>query len=291
MKRLLIYFFLLLLISCNRQGANNGSKIITVSIPPFKYFVEAIGSEDYSVNVMVPAGSNPHIFEPVPAQISKLRKSVAYISDGYLGFEITWLDRFYETNRSLKKLSLGDNIELIRSGAHSKGGHMEAADPHYWVSPKCALVMAESVKSFLCDLNPVNKEKYENNYLNLIKTIREIDNKAKDLFSGFQKKTYMIFHPTLDYLARDYGLEELAVEYEGKEPSPARLKELIDRSKSDNIRIIFVQKEYDTKFARAIAAETEAVVTTIDPLSENWPVSEMEIINALHESFVESEKR
>jgi zinc transport system substrate-binding protein len=116
MNKLFKYFFLLILFSCNQSGSNSGEKIITISIPPFKYFIEAIGGDDFSVNVMVPAGANPHIYEPVPDQITKLRKSVAYVSDGYLGFEMTWLDRFYETNRDMKKLSLGQNIDsLIQS--------------------------------------------------------------------------------------------------------------------------------------------------------------------------------
>jgi zinc transport system substrate-binding protein len=290
MKNLLQYFFLLLLIACNQQVPDTGNKVITVSIPPFKYFVKAIGGEDFNVNVMVPAGANPHIYEPVPEQISGLRKSVAYISDGYLGFEMTWLDRFYETNRKMKKLSLGDNIDLIHLAEHSDDGHLEGADPHYWVSPKSALVIAASIKSLLIELNPKNREKYETNYFNLLKAIQEIDNKTKELFSGYQNKSFMIFHPTLGYLARDYGLNQVAVENEGKEPTPSTLKALIDRAKSENIKVIFVQKEYDKKNARAIASETGAVIEQIDPLSENWPGAVMEIINALHNSLVGSEK-
>ena len=85
----------------------------------FKYFVEEIAGDNFTVNVMVPAGANPHIYEPYPDQINKLRQSVAYISNGYLGFEMTWLDRFYEMNRKMKKLSLGDSIDPINSGASS----------------------------------------------------------------------------------------------------------------------------------------------------------------------------
>jgi zinc transport system substrate-binding protein len=95
----------------------------------------------------------------------------------------------------------------------------------------------------------------------------------------------MTFHPTLGYLARDYGLKQIAVENEGKEPTPSSLKKLIDIGKAENLRVIFVQREYDTKNARAIAAETGAVLETIDPLSENWPESEQQIINAIYNSF------
>ena len=271
--------------SCNHTVSNSGEKIITVSIPPFKYFINAIAGDDFRVNIMVAAGANPHIYEPVPEQIADLRKSVAYISDGYLGFEMTWLDRFYETNPRMKKLSLGQNIDLIKPTGNSDSEHVEGADPHYWVSPKCALSMAGAIKTLLIDLNPDKKDKYELNYGNLVKSINEIDIKAGELFKAVKNKSFMTFHPTLGYLARDYGLKQIAVENEGKEPTPSSLKELIDIGKAEKIRVIFVQREYDTKNARAIAAETGAVLETIDPLSENWAASEQQIIDALYNSF------
>ena len=288
MLRVLKYLFFLLLISCNNQGFTGNKKIITVSIPPFKYFIEAIGGDDFNVNVMVPAGANPHIYEPVPGQISALRKSVAFISDGYLGFEITWLDRFYETNRNMKKLSLGDHIDLIKSAGQTEGGQMEGADPHFWISAKCAMAMASSIKALLCELNPGSSEKYEQNYSTLVQTISGIDQKATSLFTRYKGRSFMIFHPVLGYFARDYSLDQIAVENEGKEPTPATLKELIDIARTKNIKVIFVQREYDTKNARAIASETGAVIEAIDPLSENWPDAMLEIINAVHKSLVES---
>jgi len=286
-------FFLLVIVfvaSCGRKSTDGGDKIITVSIAPFKYFVEAIGGDDFTVNVMVPAGANPHIYEPFPKQIFKLRKSVAYISNGYLGFEITWLDRFYDTNRTMKKLSLSDKIVPLSSRHREKGDHIEGADPHYWVSPKCAMIIASSVKDFLCELSPDQKNKYEVNYQNLNSKIQEADKNASELFSGVQNNSFMIFHPNLGYLARDYGLEEIPVEFEGKEPPPSRMKELIDRARRDRLKTIFVQREYDTKNAKAIANEIGAKIKIIDPLSEDWLNSTIDIINAVHTSLTESSK-
>ena len=101
----------------------------------------------------------------------------------------------------------------------------------------------------------------------------------------------MIYHPNLAYIARDYGLEEIPVEYEGKEPSPSRMRDLIDRARKENLRTIFVQIEYDTKNAKAIASETGAKIVLIDPLSENWMKSTTEIIDNLHKSLQESSKQ
>lgn len=290
MKRIFCFLIVVFIISCGQQRSDTGERIITVSISPFKYFVEEIAGDDFKINVMVPSGADPHIYEPVPDQISQLRKSVAYISNGYLGFEMTWLGRFYETNSAMKRLSLGDKIDLLITGSHHEGEHVEGADPHYWVSPECALIMASSVKELLVGLNPTHKEKYETNYHALILKIKEVDNKARELFSVSATKSFMIYHPNLAYVARDYGLEEIAVEYEGKEPPPSRIKELIDRARKDNLKIVFVQKEYDTKNAKAIAGEIGAEIRIIDPLSENWLKATMDIIEALNNSLTKSSK-
>jgi zinc transport system substrate-binding protein len=286
-------FFLLIscyAISCGRNNVDSGNKIITVSIAPFRYFVEEISGNDFTVNVMVPAGADPHTYEPFPEQINKLRKSVAYISNGYLGFEMNWLDRFYETNSTMKRLSLGDRIDPLTSEHRHEGGHVEAADPHYWVSPRCALTMASSVKELLVELNPARKLKYETNYQLLVSKIQEVDNIARILFLNVPNRCFMIYHPNLAYVARDYGLEEIPVEFEGKEPSPSRMRELIDRARKDNLKTIFVQREYDTKNAKAIAGEIGAKVILIDPLSGNWLQSTTDIIDALHRSLLESSK-
>jgi len=272
-------------VSCGRQGANTSERIITVSIAPFKYFVEAIAGNDFKVNVMVPAGSDPHIYEPFPEQISKLRKSEGYISNGYLGFEMNWLDRFYETNKSMKRLSLGNDINPLLSEHQHEGEHVEGADPHYWVSPRCAVIMASSVKEFLSGLNPSQSLKYSENYQAFILKIQDLDKKGEELFSTVKKRSFMIYHPNLAYLARDFGLEEIAVEFEGKEPPPSRLKELIDNARQNGVRTIFVQREYDTKNAKAIAEEIGAELKIIDPLSEDWLKSTTDIINDLYKSL------
>jgi zinc transport system substrate-binding protein len=284
MKRIAVFLILFLIVSCGRRN-ETGNRIISVSIAPFKYFVKEISGNNFSVNVMVPAGANPHIYEPYPDQINKLRQSVAYISNGYLGFEMTWLDRFYEMNRSMKKLSLGDSIDPIISGDNHGSDHFESADPHYWVSPICALKMASSVREFLIELDPQNRQQYDENHKILTERIREVDSMARELSSPGRKKEFMIYHPNLAYLARDYGLEEIAVEKEGKEPSPSRLRELIDLAKNDNLKVILVQREYDTRNARAIAEETGSRVIIIDPLSEDWYSSTSEIIRTLKDSF------
>ncbi len=292
MRKIFIILSLIFLGACNRSASDQGEKIITVTIAPFKYFIKEIAGDDFAVNIMVPSGANPHIYEPYPGQINRLRKSVAYVSNGFLGFEMAWMPRFEEINRTMKKVSAGERILPI--GSHHDHGsgddHSETADPHYWVSPKCATEIARSVKDLVCGLNPDSAEKYEKNYEVLLKKITQADRTADSLFSGLQHRHFMIYHPNLAYLARDYGLEEISVESEGKEPPPSRLKELIDLAVKENIKTIFVQKEYDSRNAKAIADETGGEIKVIDPLSEDWYTSTMDIIEELHGSLTDTGK-
>lgn len=285
MKKTFALLAMLMSLSCNRNAPVKEAGIITVSIAPFEYFVNEIAGDDFSVNIMVPPGANPHIYEPYPDQVAKLKKSVAYISNGYLGFEMTWLDRFYEMNKTMIRHSLGAVITPIESEHEHEAGHAEGADPHYWVSPGCAAAMAESVRDLVIRLNPSGKEKYELNTRELLGRINGLEEKARTLFGPFKGTPFMIYHPNLAYLARDYGLEEVPVEFEGKEPPPSRLKFLIDLAKAKNINTIFVQREYDSRNAKSIADEIGAEVVVIDPLSPDWLTATTDIIEKLHRSY------
>jgi zinc transport system substrate-binding protein len=285
MKIVSAFLLFFLFISCGRRQ-ETGKEVISVSIAPFKYFVDEISGNRFDVNTMVPAGSNPHIYEPSPDQIKKLRKSVAYISNGCLGFEITWLDRFYEINRDMKKLNVADFIDLITSEHHNEDMKDEGADPHYWLSPESAMKIASSVNEFLGELDSLNRENYNNNYKKLYQKIITVDSMARQLSLIEGDKVFMIYHPALAYLARDYGLEEIAVEHEGKEPTPSGLKEVIDRARTENIKMILVQREIDKKNVNAIVEETGAEIQTIDPLSEDWFDSITSIIKILKNSFL-----
>ncbi len=290
MKRVVFVLLIAATISCGRHDTRPGEKIITVSIAPFRYFVEAIGGNDFTVNVMVPPGANPHVYEPYPEQVTRLSRSSGYISDGYLDFEITWLERFYEINSTMKRLSLADSINLI-SSSHGRGDDEEGVDPHFWVSPKSGLIIASEVKNFLTRLSPTHSDMYQAKYDSLYSRIDSLDKKAERLFSSVSSRAFMIFHPNLTYLARDYDLKQIPVEYEGKEPSPSKMKDIIDSGRKYNIKEVFIQREFDERQAKTVARQLGASLVTIDPLSGDWLKSTSYLINAVYSSLEKSSKR
>ena len=290
------------MLSCGNSRPSGEKPTITVSIAPYEYFVDAIAGDNFTVNVMVPPGASPHNYEPYPEQIKKLQQSVAYIANGYLDFELVWMDRFYGMNPDMVELTLADYMELIESNhAHPEGEHGEKAqvgedhgeeeedavgvDAHFWLSPKRGLIIASEIKDFLCELDPPNSGLYQENFTELAQSIVKLDLKADSLFGAAQKKTIIIYHPNLAYLAKDYGINELAIEEGGKEPSPAHLKELVDLARSEGIKSVFIQKEYDKRYAETIAGDIGAGVVVVDPLSANWLASTDSIIVAIYRSL------
>ena len=291
MKKNSIWLVSLVLIitSCGTPAGKKSDRVITVSIPPFEYFVKAIAGDDFKINVMLPPGADHHIWEPLPAQINELAGSEAFILNGQLGFEKAWMGRFSEINPDMKILDLSRHINLIKTDgsdfegdvhgvkSHSQGG----PDPHYWMSPISARIIAQDLKNFLTELNPGSSGKYETGLKVLNRKIAQVDSTLRVSFSTAPSKTFMIYHPALGYMARDYGLVQVAFEDEGKSPSPARMKELIDIARDKKISIIFIQAEYDVRNAKSLAGETGARLIVINPMNSDWPAAVMEVGDAM----------
>ncbi|MGQ9619371.1 MAG: metal ABC transporter solute-binding protein, Zn/Mn family [Bacteroidales bacterium] len=285
MNKGLLCLILLTAVSCTTRKQQVDNDLISVSIAPFGFFVEKTGGGDFKINIMVPEGADPHMYEPSSAQISALRKSSAYISNGYLDFELAWLEKFFSVNPVMKKLKLADSINLIKNEVDEDLPESSYADPHFWISPLSALKIASAVKSLLCELKPGNCENYEKNYLALKDSILKIHKKAEELFASYAGQPFLVFHHSLAYIARDYNLIQVAIEKEGKEPSPVWLKEVIDIGRKNQVRLVLVQMEMDTRNAKVVASESGAEVRTIRPLSSDWYSSVNEIINAIYDSF------
>lgn len=281
----LIFLAMLFTAACKGPVSNSNERVVTVSIPPFKYFVEAIADSDFVINVMLPQGADHHSWEPLPAQITALSGSEAFITNGYLGFELAWMERFKEVNPRMKIVSLSKGITLLEPEEDDEHGHTqhahEGADPHYWISPKAAYAIAANVREIMTELNPSQKQRYDSNFLKLIEKISLTDTIVTREMRNIPSRSFMIFHPALAYMAKDYGLEQISFEDEGKAPSPSRMKELIDLTREKEMKVILIQSEYDVKSAEVLAAETDTKLVVINPLNPEWDSAVIEISNAL----------
>lgn len=274
MKTTKIYIILFAIIfsACIPKKFEIDKNHISVSINPQKYFIERIARDYYSVNVLVPSGSSPATYEPTARQVKEVTKSVSYMKIGNIGFEKAWMERFSKINKKMTVTDMSKGINLIRGEQVKHGDHFHdgGVDPHIWLSLKSAKIIAKNTLNALIILEPSLKEGFVNNYVDLITEIDKVEKDIIEMLSPYEGKSFLIYHPALGYFARDFNLNQIAIELEGKTPTPAHLKNVVDKSQEENIRVIFIQKEFDAENAKVIATEIGAEIIEIFPLSENW---------------------
>ena len=254
-------------------SAKTGNTIgVTVSILPEKYFVERIGGNLVSVNVMVGSGADPHTYEPKPAQMAALSNSAIFFPIG-VDYETAWLGRITASNPKLKIVDLSEGIQKLPMPAHQDepgAADGKGLDPHVWTSPALVSSMAERIYAELAALDPANEPAYKTNLVAFKKDIEVLDLEIHASLDGLANRRFMVFHPGWAYFAKDYALEEIPIEIGGAEPSASELADLIDSAKAQNIKVIFAQPEFSTQIAKYIAKEIGGEVTLISNLSENW---------------------
>jgi zinc transport system substrate-binding protein len=280
-KYLFILLTLLLAVACNGSSRNRDEarkQLLTVTIEPQRYFLEQLVGEDYSVNTLVPPGTSPESYEPSPSVMIDLGKSAIYFRVGDLGFEKAWSARLAENNPNVKIVNCSAGIELMAGDPpdqeqvdHAGHDHThEALDPHVWSSPRAMRIFVRNMLDALVEANPERAETYRENYLRLSEKIDAVDSTLTALLETAPSRSFIIYHPALGYLARDYGLRQHSIEFEGKNPSPAQLKELIDLARREKINTLFVQRGFDLKNGEVIAREIGAELFEIDPLRYEW---------------------
>ncbi len=284
-----IFSFLFILASCskNEKGADNNT--ITVSILPQKYFVEQIAGDKYEVNVMIPPGANPVTYEPSPGKMKMLSQSQAYLKTGHLQFEKAWFAKIKSANPNMQIADQSTKVNLIVTKAkehkHAGHHHHEGIDPHIWTSPKSVKKQIEVIYKLLSNLDPEYDLYYRKNTLKFGKELDSLDSFMNGKFRGIESRDFLIFHPALSYLARDYDLNQIPIQIEGKEPSPVKLQKLVDMAKTKNLETVFIQKQFNTDNAKTVAREIGGEVVVIDPLAYDWYEGMKDIASKLAEAM------
>ena len=242
----------------NNTGNKNGEVNVVVSILPQIEFVKSVGKDKVSVSAMIPPGFSPATYEPSVEQLKKLSAADLYIRIGHIPFEKAQMKKLASLNPKMKVIDSSEGIEIYKG------------DPHIWLSPRLAKIQVENICQALVEIDPVNKDFYEKNKNDYLIKLDNLDLKLRDAFSEMKGKKILVFHPAFGYLARDYGFEQIAIEIEGKEPSAENLARIIDTAKKENIKTVFVQKQFSQKSAKAIAQQIGGNVVPLDPLAKDY---------------------
>jgi len=272
------------------RAAQDATLKVAVGVAPVDYFARKIGGSHVRTVVLVPAGADAHTYEPKPSQMRELSRCALYLSAG-LEFETAWEPRLKAANPKLGFVRLAQGLALLpmpeghgelhkddkskdAHGHKAKAGHGhdEESDPHVWVSPANVRHMAAKIAEAFSRADPAQAKAYSANLAAFLKEIDALDAELRAVFAGVpaDRRGFLVFHPAWGYLARDYGLTQTAIEFEGKEPSPRRLAAIVAQARATGVKVIFVQPQMSRRTAESIAQALGARVLVADPLAADW---------------------
>ena len=252
---------------------------VGVGILPMRYFVERVGGNLVEATVLVGPGQEPHTFEPTMKQMSALDSANLYFTLG-LPFEQNLVEKLKATAKHLTVVDVRQGLPLrrltpeeVHSGGAQPGQPGERAgepDPHVWLSPRLVKVIAATIASALTQADPAHSEAYAQNLQAFQADLDRVDAKLAQVLAPLKGKEFLVFHPAFGYFADAYGLVQVPVEVEGKEPSAKQLAELIDVGRQKHVRVVFVQKQFSQKSAEAVAEALGATVVPLDDLAYDY---------------------
>jgi len=242
---------------------------VVVSIVPLAEFVENVGGKKVDVTVMVPQGASPHTYEPKPSQLVDVSEADMFVKVGSgVEFELVWMDKITEQNRDIHIVDGSVSVKLM------------GKDPHMWNSPVNAMIMVENICNGLIEVDPDNADFYIQNKNNYLEELNILDGYIHNKLDRFENRTFMIYHPSFGYFADEYGLIQVPVEHDGKEPTPKVLKDCIDNAEAYNLEYVFVAPQFSTKHCETVADATGGQIAYMDPLAKNY-ISNMGYITDL----------
>jgi len=255
---------------------------VAVTILPQQEFVARVGGDKVDITVMVPPGASPHTYEVTPAQMVQLSKAKAYFKVGSpIEFELAWLDKLLAQNKDMLVVDCSKGVNFIESDDPDETD----TDPHIWTSPCNVKTMVQNICTGLSQVDPQNSQYYETNRDSYIQKLDELDAEINASLGDTGSRTFIVYHPAWGYFAHDYGLIQLGIEQEGKEPQAAYMARLINQARSQNIKVIFVSPEFDSRSAEAIAREIGGKVVIIDPLAGDYLDNMRKVASAFKEAL------
>jgi len=275
---LLLVMMPIIVSGCQTTNSDQASQnVISVSINPQKYFVERLAGNHFSVNVLVQPGQNPENYEPSPSQMREVSASAAYVQIG-APFETVWVDKIKASNPDMVIFDSSVGIERIpledhfHVGEESTTGNRsdDELDPHIWTSPQLVKIQSANITDLLIHLDPAHEQDYRANLADFLADIEQLHQELQREFKDLTNRKFMVYHPAWGYFARDYGLEQIAIEIGGTEPSAKEMSQIINLAETDQIKVIFVQPEFSSRSAETIATEIGGKVIPISSLEYDW---------------------
>lgn len=248
----------------SKKQALEGRMLVVASIAPLADFARQVGSKHVEVYLMVPSSASPHTYQITPGQMDAVSQARVLVLNG-VGLEY-WAKKVVDAagNPHLAVVRTAEGLPIIGSeDEHEPGGN-----PHVWLDPIYAVHQVEAIRDAFVKTDPANAAAYRANAAKYVAKLRALDGKTRSRVKQFRSRRFIAFHPAWVYFARRYGLEQAAVieEWPGKEPSPSKIKEIVQTAKRLKARAIFAEPQLSPKAAQVVAEEAGAKVLILNPL-------------------------
>ncbi len=288
--------FLLLVsigLGCGAAGPDNAPTkiIVATSIPPHAWLIERIGGDSVEVHTVLRPGESPTTHQPSDLQVSRVLSGRVFFRSG-VPFESGAWFRALEDHLEIVDLRDGVSTRTMDTHAHGEQSAEEpdhhlrlAVDPHIWLSPRRLVVQANHVAETLKRLDPAHETDYDTRLADLTTELGELDSWIENTLAPYRGRAFVVFHPSWGYFADDYGLRQVAIETEGKEPSDSELTGIQEQTRSLGVSVVFVQPQIAGKSAQAIAGVMGARLETLDPLAPDITGNLRRVTGAIAESL------
>lgn len=253
------------------KETNAQSKLqVVVSFNPLKEFAKAVGKDKIEVKTVVPEGVEPHDFEPKIKDMENISNATVFVYTGF-GME-SWVDKTLSAidNKNLVVVDSSKGIEAIKNEGEEIEEHGQF-DPHIWLSLRESKIQTKNIKDALVKADEKNKDFYEKNFKEFSDELDKLYNEYKVKFKALPNKNFVTGHAAFGYLCRDFGLIQNSVEdvFSEGEPTAQKLKELIELSKENKIKVIFMEELASPRVSETLAKEVGAEVQKIYTIESN----------------------
>jgi len=273
-----------------KNATSGQEKVAAVTILPQRDLVREIAGENWTVMVVVPPGADPHTHEPTATEIARLGRADVYfrLGPGLLPFEDVLVARLVAQNPGMLIVDTSAGIPLIHeTGEETGGGAGEhGADPHVWLSPSGLRTMAENVFEGLSGRDPTHREDYRARTDAYLRRVDACEESIRKRIAGLEGRPFLVSHPAWGYFAREFGLSQVSINGEGREPTARELFQLVSYAREEGIRVVLTEPEFSARESEVIAREVNASVVVIDPLAPDVLLTLERMAKAIADSYV-----
>jgi len=262
----------LLFVSCSQKIAPPSKPSILVSIAPYAYFADRIAGETIEIQTLIPPGANLHIYEPSPKSVEENTRAMIWFRiDEPIEqpIEVSLKER----NPQMKIVNLQEGLPLLMGNEAVElnlCNNNHNRDLHTWLSPKLALKQALIMTQSLIELFPDNKELYQKNFNNLMLDMVKLEKDLEAEISPFRGSAILVSHPAFGYFCQDFGLIQLSVECEGKDPRPRDVENILKQAEKYKVLCVFLQQGFNNRGAQLIGKKLQLPYYRVDPYARDY---------------------